>query len=122
MDNTWNIIGDKMKSIATGLLRFTDKFGKKSFVVNNINPDHPSAVSFIITEGEDPGRLIHHSASFIQKSPSGYLYITGFISGMEKNDTLLMTVSKASWFVRKGKGKNSWLEEACVYDQLGKAG
>jgi hypothetical protein len=121
MDNTWNFIGDKMKSVDKGLLRIQDKIGKKSFNVNNIQSDHPTAVSIVIHEEEDLGRLINHTASLTQESPEGYLYITGLISGMEKDNVLLMTVYKASWFVRKGKGKDCWLEEACVYDQVGKA-
>jgi hypothetical protein len=120
MDSSWKFIENRMKSIDKGLLRFRDKIGKKSFVINNILPDNPSTISFTMTENEDPGRLINHSASLTQKSPEGYLYITGLISGMAKKDTLLMIVSKAFWFVKKGKGKSSWLEEACVYEQLSK--
>jgi len=118
MDNTWNFIGSKMKSVDKGLLRIQNKIGKKSFIVNNIQSEHPTAVSLLMIEDEDTGRLINHPASLTQESSEGYLYITGLISGIEKNNVLLMTVSKASWFVRKGKGKESWLEEACVYDQL----
>ncbi|SRR5258706_12111274 len=118
MDNTWNFIGDKMKDIDSGLLRFRDKSGKKAFEVRSIHPDHPSAVSFEIAESDNPEKLVNYSASLLQKSAGGYLYITGLISGIGENHMLFMTVSKAHWFIRKGKGKSSWFEEACVYEQL----
>ena len=121
-NNSWNFIGDKMKHIRSGLLRFQDKGGKRSFEVKAIRPDHPSCVSFVVAQNETPGKLINHPASLTQKSDTGYLYVTGLISGIGQNDCLSMTVLKAYWFVRKGKGKSSWLEEACVYEQLEKVG
>lgn len=120
-NNTWSFIGDKMNNLRMGLLRFQDKNGKKSFEVKSIKSDHPSSVSMTITQPEDPGKLINHPASLTQKSDNGYLYVTGLISGIGQNDMLMMTVLKAFWFVRKGSGKASWLEEACVYEQMGKA-
>ena len=117
-NNTWDFIGDKMKNINSGLLRFHDKSGKKAFEVRSIQPGHPSSVSFEIAETDNPMKLINYPASLIQKSATGYLYQTGLISGISQDHLLIMTISKASWFVRKGKGKESWFEEACVYEQL----
>ena len=118
MDDTWNFIGDKMKTIHSGLLRFRDKSGKKSFEVSSIQPDHPSSVSFELAETHNPERLINYPARLIQKTAGGYLYTVGLISGIGQNHMLLMSVTKAFWFVRKGSKECSWFEEACVYEQL----
>jgi hypothetical protein len=119
MDNTaWDFIGDKMKDIHSGLLRFRDKTGKKAFEVLSVQPDHPSSVSFEIAQSDNPEKLINYSASLVQKTADGYLYITGLISGINQDHMLLMSISKAYWFVRKGKGDSSWFEEAYAYEQL----
>lgn len=118
-NNAWDFIGDKMKNINSGLLRYRDKGGKKAFEVRSIQPDHPSSVSFEIAESDNPAKLINYPASLLQKSTDGYLYVTGLLSGISASHQLFMAVSKAHWFVRKGNGKASWFEEACVYEQQG---
>jgi hypothetical protein len=118
MDKIWDFISDKMSTIQSGLLRFQDKQGKNSFEIKDIKPDHASSVNFVLPEYEDSKKLINHSASLTQRTDNGYLYVTGLISRTKQEDMFSMTVQKAYWFTKKGKGKTSWFEEICVYDHL----
>jgi len=118
MDKTWDFISNKMTSIRSGLLRFQDKQGKNSYEIKNIQPFHPCSIYFVLREPAESKKLINHSASLTQKTENGYLYVTGLISKTKQEDTFSMNVLKAYWFLRKGKGKTSWFEEICVYDQL----
>ena len=122
MDKTWDFISNKMTTIRSGLLRFQDKQGKSSYEIKNIKPFYPCSIYFVIPEHTKSKKLINHSASLTQKTENGYLYVTGLISKTKQEDTFSMNVLKAYWFMRKGKGKTSWLEEICVYDQLQRVG
>ncbi len=117
MDKTWDFIAGKMTNIQTALLRFRDKQGKSSFEIKNLKPFYPYSVYFVLPEYSTSKKMINHSASLTQKTDTGYLYVTGLISKTKEEDTFSMNVQKAFWFTRKGKGKDCWLEEICVYDQ-----
>jgi hypothetical protein len=118
MNDEWEDIRQRMLDIKSGLLRFESKLGKIALEADVTASLHPSSVNFIVAEDACQYRLINQLASFTQQTDNGYLYVTGLISKKRDESALSLNVAKAHLFVRKGKGKDCWLEEASMYENI----
>lgn len=120
-DTSWKIILDKIMHLEAGLLRFQDKNQRTALQVRATESLTPSSIQFALTDGDLKKRLVNHPGSLTQKYDNGYLYITGLVSGITQDDkqVISMNVEKAHWFVRKGTGSESWLEQAGIYERMG---
>mgnify|MGYP003581403548 CR=1 FL=1 len=120
MDNLWRNMLKKIIKVQSGLLRFKSKSEKISLHVE-VNGHENSSTLHV--EGKDavyPEKLFNQAASIIQKTSSGYLFVSGYINSGKKNEKpiLSLNVLKAQLFVRKANGQATWLEEASAYEQM----
>jgi len=120
MENKWMHTMGKIINIRCGLLRFKNKNERISLPVD-VEQTICDNGSFqvVVKDGECPAKLINQNANFIQRTDSGYLFVSGYITSIMKykKSILLLDVIKACSFDRKKTDHSSWLEETCLYEQ-----
>ena len=113
MDNKLNAILKEVTSIQSGLLRFRNKEGQQNL---HVKVAADSNCLHCLVADETPrisGKKIH----LIQRYRNDYFFISGTISGEVQHvaKVLSITISKASWFVKKRKGSVTWFSEKYTY-------
>ncbi len=112
-------IQQKINHVQFGLLRFQDNKGLLAMEVKTTANDDAS-LNCIITDDSSCYPMAVKNVNLIQKNQDDYLYIVGEVMGeMQENGKILsIHIMKASWFVRKRKGRLSWFKEKYVYETL----
>jgi hypothetical protein len=124
MDRKLQRIRHKITDIQLGLLRFTESGKRVALQVKatgSINLS--SSVDCIVIEGGHSINILNKDVNLVQRSRNDYLYLKGRISGEALKGTRVLSIDihKACWFIRKTKGNISWLQEACIYENISQA-
>ena len=105
-------------SIQAGLLRFKNEDGQQSFQVR-IAPGGDHSIHCVIS-GDVPSkvRIKNKNIHLIQKYRDDYFFISGYVDGVVKNNSRILSIAinKASWFVRKRRGSVTWFREKYTYE------
>lgn len=118
MSNKLKIILQQVIAVQSGLLRFRHRekqqnlqvkvaFGTENSLHCVITSDMPASMKIT-------GRRVH----LIQKYNDNYFFVSGYILREVQETTRILSIGiiKASWFVRKTRGRVSWLREKYVYE------
>ncbi|HEX7903088.1 MAG TPA: hypothetical protein VF487_04340 [Chitinophagaceae bacterium] len=108
-------INNKINAIQTGLLRFHGKSIRTSMPVKVVTGD--GGVLNCMLSGDRPSaKLINKKVSLIQRYNDDYLYVSGKVFFVGEHDLVSIHIAKAFWFIRKVKGRVTWLENKCIYE------
>jgi len=119
MNKKLYLIQQKINHVQFGILRFHDKDELLTMEVKT-TANEDASLNCIITDDSSCYAMADKNVNLIQKNHDDYLYITGKVLGesLENGKILSIHILKASWFVRKRKGRISWLKEKYVYETL----
>ncbi len=111
-------INDKINSIQSGLLRCNGT-RRTSFQVKVVSGDD-GTLNCVFTNDHASQKLVNRKVSLIQRHNDDYLYVAGRIISVDedRSKVVAVNISKAYWFIKKAKGRVSWLENKCVYESI----
>jgi hypothetical protein len=105
-------------SIQAALLRFRNEKGQQTFQAKVVWGDDRSI--HCVISGDMPQRIRARNKNIhlIQKYHDDYFFISGYVEGVVRNNSRILSISvnKASWFVRKRRGSVSWFREKYTYE------
>lgn len=105
-------------TIQAGLLRFKNEKGQQTLQVKIAQGDDRSIHCFISGDVPPKIKIKNKNIHLIQKYHDDYFFIAGYVDGVVKNNSRILSIAinKASWFVRKRKGSVTWFREKYTYE------
>ncbi|RYG43002.1 MAG: hypothetical protein EOO01_22060 [Chitinophagaceae bacterium] len=115
MNKALQIIQQKINTIQSGLLRFTQKDDRVSL---QVKASAGGDCSFDCVTEEEVRGLQDKEVKLVQRYKDDYIYITGKVEAVVKNKKTVISILilKACWFVRESEGSMTWLKEKQVYE------
>lgn len=111
-------IRQKINAIQHGLLRFRDEKERISLQARTTVSDDTS-LNCIILEEFPAKDLINRDVSILHKSHYDFLYILGTVDEEANNGAKILSIRirKASWFVHKVRGNQSWFQQKYIFEE-----
>jgi hypothetical protein len=105
-------------TIQAGLLRFKNEKGQQTLQVKIAQGDDRSIHCLISGDVPAKIKIKNKNIHLIQKHHDDYFFIAGYVDGVVKNNSRILSIAinKASWFVRKRKGSVTWFREKYTYE------